>query len=331
MPGGTRLERQNSYKEAFLTELCHSIALPTTDCPTVRLWTKSSLDRMFKKVKNGIGESRPTLSNVELLAWIEKLGLARAFEADNQTFYLLEIGAGPDSEIDPLELMMAYEPSGVVCYFSAMAFHSLTSQIPSHHHVSVITESSGLDRRRGVRPEDVEEARDGGVPARKTAAHGKRRSKASPFGKIAFSYSGISYYLTHRTSRLVPGVQTRSGGPRARFRITTYEQSLLNALYKPQNCGGPAVVLEAWHEAATSGRLDEERLVDYLDRMDYPSTSRRVGAMLRLMDYTAGARLGSYLGRARQSIDDKAPYSRISLLPGFDYPNLDEEWLVRLP
>ncbi len=137
--------------------------------------------------------------------------------------------------------------------------------------------------------------------------------------------------MTRRTSRLVPGVQTRSEGPRARLRITTYEQSLLDTLHKPQNCGGPAVVLEAWHEATTSGRLDEERLVDYLVRMDYPSTSRRVGAMLRLMDYDAGARLENYLGQARQVVNNKAPYSQISLLPGFDYSNLDEEWLVRLP
>jgi hypothetical protein len=325
------LERRNSYKEAFLADLCHSVALPTTDWPTVRLWTKSSLDRLFKKVKDGIGESKPPLSNVELLAWIEKLGLARAFEADSQTFYLLELGAGPDSEIDPLELMMAYEPSGVVCYFSALAFHSLTSQMPSHHHVAVLTESSRPDRWQDGRPEDAEEGRNRGAPARKTAADGKPRIKASPFGKTVFSYSGISYYLTRRTSRLVPGVQSRSNGPRARFRITTCEQSLLDTLHKPQNCGGSAVVMEAWHEATTSGRLDEERLVDYLVRMDYPSTSRRVGAMLRLMGYNAGARLENYLEQARQVVDDKAPYSQISLLPGFDYSNLDEEWLVRLP
>ena len=296
---------------------------------------------MFKKVKNGIGESRPTLSNVELLAWIEKLGLARAFEADNQTFYLLEIGAGPDSEIDPLELMMAYEPSGVVCYFSAMAFHSLTSQIPSHHHVSVITESSGLDRRRGVRPEDVEEARDGGAPARKTAANGKRRSKASPFGKIAFSYSGISYYLTRRTSLRRPGADSKRG-PRAdpASRRTNNRSS---THYKPQNCGGPAVVLEAWHEAATSGRLDEERLVDYLDRMDYPSTSRRVGAMLRLIDYLQEPVWGAIWDEPGRVLTTKHrthgyPCFQVSIIPtlmkngssGCHEPRLERRWKSRV-
>ena len=97
----------------------------------------------------------------------------------------------------------------------------------------------------------------------------------------------------------MPGVQDRRYGPRGRFRITTYEQTLLDTLHKPQNCGGPAVVLEAWQEATISGRLDEQRLLSYLTQMDYPSTSRRLGAMLQLMNYTPGDELTNYLDRVK--------------------------------
>ena len=197
--------------------------------------------------------------------------------------------------------------------------------MPSHHHVAVLTEPSTADHSQAVRQENetreerTEEGRREETFEKKAVGDKGVRSKANPFGRAAFSYSGICYYLTRRTKRLVPGVQNRSKGPRARFRITTYEQSLLDTLYKPQNCGGPAVVLEAWQEATTSGRLDEEKLVDYLAQMDYPSTTRRVGAMLQLLDYSPGVELKSCLGQVKHNIDRAARYSQISLLPGFEY------------
>jgi len=286
---------------------------------------------MFQRVKDEVGESKPPQSNLELIHWMEKLGLASAIEVDGEVFYLLEIGAGPKSEIDPMELLMAYEPLGVVCYFSAIAFHSLTSQMPSHHHVAVITESSRMGDAKEAERDNTEVELCRETIAKKVGNYKKTRRKANPLGKVLFSFLDVPYYLTRRTKRLVPGVQNRSNGPRGQFRITTYEQTLLDTLYKPQNCGGPAVVLEAWQEAVASGRLDEQRLVGYLAQMDYPSTTRRLGTMLQLMEYKPGDELGSYLDRAKRSINKEAPHLQISLLPGFDYSNLDEGWLVRLP
>jgi hypothetical protein len=227
--------------------------------------------------------------------------------------------------------MMAYEPFGVACYFSAIAYHSLSSQIPSHHHVAVLTDSTQREGGTEAGPENTEDGRRGELIAQTTGSNKRTRTKANPFGKVAFSYLGIPYHLTRRMKRLLPGVQNRSNGPRGRFRITTYEQTLLDTFHRPQNCGGPAVVLEAWQEATASGRLDEERLLGYLTQMDYPSTTRRIGAMLQLMDYTPGDELKSYLNRAKRNLDRRAPYAQISLLPGFDYATLDKEWLVKSP
>ena len=68
-----------------------------------------------------------------------------------------------------------------------------------------------------------------------------------------------------------------------------------------------------------------------MTRMDYPATTRRLGAMLRLMDYAPGKGLARYLDQVKQTFDRAAPHSHISLLPGFDYSDLDKEWLVKLP
>ena len=292
---------------------------------------------MFKSIRINLGESKSTLTNRELLGWVENLRLAFAIEAGSATFYLLEMGAGPGSEIDPLELMMAYEPSGVVCYFSALAFHSLTSQVPSHHHVAVLTDNSIPDDSQGARHGERVPHQSGGDTQREKAlteksAHIKQtRNTANVLGRPAYSYLDIPYYLTRRKQRLIPGVQTRSHGPRGRFRITTIEQSLLDTLYKPLHCGGPAVVLEAWQKATSSGSIDEERITEYLIQMDYQSTTRRVGAVLNLLGYSPGAVLKSCLDQAKQKLVRDAPHAQISLLPGFEYTNLDHERLVKLP
>ena len=139
--GSAKLQSDYGSKEAFLASLSRYISVPTTDWPTVRCWTKTSLDRMFRKIKDDLGAEKPPQSNVELLNWLQKLALAWAIEADGALFYLLEMGPVPNPRSRLKNLMMAYEPKGVVCFFSALAFHSLTSQVPGHHHMAVLTDS----------------------------------------------------------------------------------------------------------------------------------------------------------------------------------------------
>jgi predicted transcriptional regulator of viral defense system len=109
------------------------------------------------------------------------------------------------------------------------------------------------------------------------------------------------------------------------------EQTLLDTLYKPFHCGGPGVVFEAWQEAVASRRVDEERLVDYLQAMDYPATARRLGVMLELVGCTPGKELKQFLDTSREAIDRQGPHVRISLLPGINYQNLNAPWLVNMP
>jgi hypothetical protein len=77
--------------------------------------------------------------------------------------------------------------------------------------------------------------------------------------------------------------------------------------------------------------LDEDKLVNYLVCMDYPPSSRRVGAMFQLFGYIPTGQLHNFLHQVQQGINRNSPYSEISLLPGFEYSNLEPTWLVRMP
>ena len=49
---------------------------------------------------------------------------------------------GSTSELDPIELLQAMVPEGAICYFTAIHFHELSTQMPSHHHIARITDAS---------------------------------------------------------------------------------------------------------------------------------------------------------------------------------------------
>jgi hypothetical protein len=320
----TALEKEQVYREAFLARLSQKLAAPTSEWPTVRCWLDSNLTRIFKQVRDELAvEATATkISHHSLLEWLCRLGLAFPLPIDSVSIYFLEIGASAKAEVDPHELLMASEPSGVVCYFSAVAFHSLTTQLVQHHHVAELRPQSPSPRSETMEDDTSDELR------RQTKAASRTPRE---FGTLLFRYQGVPYYSSRRSIRLIPGVQTRGYGPRTQIRITTLEQTLLDTLYKPFASGGPEIVFEAWQEALTSRRVDEERLGEYLRTMKYPATTRRLGAMLEHVGWTPHDELKQLLERCQQAIDRTSPFARISLLPGVNYQNLNESWLVKMP
>ena len=318
------LEREHAYREAFLARLNQRLAAPTSEWPTVRCWTEPALNKIFKRVRDELAAEGvvSAVSHSSLLKWLCRLHLASPLPVESESIYLLEIGASAEAEVEPLELLMAGNPSGVVCYFSAVAFHALTTQLVEHHHVAELR--SQPPPPQSGRPEDDIAER----PERQPGA-GSRRPRG--IGKLLFRFQGIPFYSTRRSPRLVPGVQTRGHGPRTQVRITTLEQTLLDTLYKPFHCGGPEVVFEAWQEGVASRRINEERLLEYLRAMNYPATVRRLGVMLQLAGGVPGAELRRHLEACQQAIDRQSPHAHISLLPGVDYQNLNDLWLVNTP
>ncbi len=316
--------KEQSYRESFLARLSQSLAAPTLEWPTVRCWTGPALDRIFKQVRDELAAERLTsdLSHRSLLEWVCRLRLASPLPVEGESIYLVEIGASAEAEVDPLELLMASKPSGVVCYFSAVGFHALTTQLVEHHHIAELQPPSAV-------PESESPEKNGAERPERQPTAGSRKPRG--LGRLLFRFQGVPFYSTRRSGRLVPGVQTRGHGPRAQVRITTLEQTLLDTLSKPFQCGGPEVVFEAWQEGVASRRIDEERLVEYLRAMNYPATARRLGVMLGLVGGAPGTELRQFLEACQAVIDRQGPYARISLLPGVDYQNLNETWLVNTP
>jgi predicted transcriptional regulator of viral defense system len=314
-----KLERRIAGQEAFLFRFIARIGRVTESWSTTRLWTKRSLLSCIRQTREElVGEGQSSIeSSKSLLEWMVRLGIARRLPIEEQEFYVVDIDP-TDEAIDPYELLGAAAPNGVICYLSAVAFHSLTTQPVIHHHVAT------LDNRCGNKSLKTAIAARAGASSPPT-------NRKERFGRPLISYRGATFHVTSRSARLVPGVQLREAGPRFRLRITSYEQTLIDTLYKPFHCGGPEVVFEAWQTASFDRRIDEVRLADYLSRMAYPATTRRVGVMLSLVGIEPGKALRETLDRAKEAIDRHAEFATISLLPGVPYRSVDQNWLVLTP
>jgi len=317
-------KHQLTYLEAFVACLNTKLATERAEWPTLRCWSMPSLQRLFREIRGELTESglRSKVSNKSLLQWLSSVNIAREVVTEGMSFHVLEIGTPLGNTPDPLELLMAARPKGVICYFSSVAFHSLTTQQVAHHHVAMLQKPT-VNLTTNKTGDAITDA----------VADGTKSPSSQPpqLGQIIFRYEGTPYYVTKRSSRLVPGVQLRAYGPRVNLRITTYEQTLIDTLYKPFHCGGPEVVFEAWQEARRASRLDEEWLADYFQKMMYPATARRTAVMFKLNGYVPGEALRHVLDETREVINRESEFALISLLPGVEYKNLDEEWLVHTP
>jgi hypothetical protein len=256
-----------------------------------------------------------------IIAWLQETGLLAVIPVDyaqakpgsrTTRFYSLDIAKSPSSHVSPLELLQAYRSDGAICYFTAIAFHSLSTQPPVHHHIAIPTESY-------VRSATT-------VPTTT-----KRLSAASrnPLGTLLFNYDGMPFYKTSREKRLLPGVQSRYIGPTTVIRITNLEQTLIDTLHRPLHCGGPAVVFEAWGQGLK--RMNEDRLADYLASMDYRPIAQRLGYMLDDLDYKPHPKLRSVLDRYLSQLNPTDSTMYQQLFPGIEYHNLRLPWLVYGP
>jgi predicted transcriptional regulator of viral defense system len=305
--------------ETFLAELTKRISQPTEDMPTVRCWKRARLQSLAVAIRAHLIETGKSttkeISGTKFIELLREAGLAHLVTTEptpggsNADLLVLELGEPTGAEATPYEMLQAYEPKGVICYFSALAYHSLTSQPATHHHIAILTRPT----KHAVQAQEP--------PA--TAEVTLERKESDPLGTASFIYEAVPYYLNRREARLVPGIQKRWEGPRTLLRVTTREQTLLDTLSRPLICGGETVVFEAWERAAAE--LDHERLSEYLHQIGNPALGRRVGAMLEQVEIRPAERLQSALNAARSSIDREHP---IPLLPGATYANVNTHWGV---
>ena len=203
----------------------------------------------------------------------------------------------------------------MICFFTAVAFHSLSTQPAVYHHVAIPTEP----RPKLLAP-TLTETRN--VPR-------MQRKKADPLGTWLFTFRGLRYYKTIRDKKLIPGIQTRYTGPTSLIRITTLEQTLLDTLHRPLSCGGLAVVMEAWSQGLS--RVNEDKLEMYLRQMGHLPIAQRVGYVLNNLGYKPGKALTTTLESFLSQLNPNDPNAYQQLFPGVKYDELRYPWLIYGP
>lgn len=315
---------QQDFFEVFLAKFAERFATPSDELPTVRCVSRTTLVRLLGKIRDSaVVEAEfnaPRTPAAELLVRLEHSNLVRRIPLEDprtgeplDKLYAVGLPAS-EIELNPVELMVGFKPKAVVCYFSALRLHSLTTQVPSHYHYAIVSEEATPPK---VVPPSVRPAE----PAQRTF---------DPLGTLQFTYQGLCYYETHRDKRLVPGVQARHLHDKTVIRITTREQTLIDTLHRPLSCGGPPVVFEAWEKALDD--LSENRMAKYLEAIEDPRVVRRVGFMLGNFGYSPRGKLASLLNAARpDEASGREADAIIPLLPGVNYPSVDAQWQVRVP
>jgi len=298
--------------EVFLPLLAEKVSKPDAHHPTVRVWRDTELTGIIAAIakehravlKSTFPPAKAVVQQLERLGWLKRLPVHD--EIKGRVFFLMEQEAAKDVAIDPLEVLQAALPSGIISYFAAVSFHELTTQTPTFFHVGRLA--------KGMQPEFTPNP----TP-----------TDRNPLGTKLFDYDGAPFYESKRFEGLTVGVQLRAMGPRTLYRITTVEQTLLDTILQPRRCGGEAVVLEAWSNAL--GRADFEKMAELLVKIGRDSLVRRVGAMLEIqgIELRDCESMQSLLGSLKQTIHVDAEV--IPLLPGFDYTQPNENWKVLVP
>jgi len=319
-------KRQSSlfpFLEKVLARFSQRFSMPSaTDLLSVRCISKVQLVKQLVSIRDELAfPGHKRTSGKSILLHLEQSGLVHPVPSTNPTtnevedkFYLIGIESGV-SRVSPIELLQAQESKGVVCYFSALEFYGMTTQLPSHHHIAVLGTGAVTSRKKDVKQELVESM--------------NVDRKYDPLGTKKFVYEDVPYYVTSRDKKLVPGVQERYLDEKSIFRITTYDQTLLDTLHRPMSCGGPSVVFESWHSALD--RLSSDLIYEYLSKINNSELTRRVGYMMQVIDYKVNEGLSEMFDSVKDSVVRKAPESIITLLPGIDYTEFNEEWYLKVP
>jgi len=316
--------------DRVLSALIDRLTVPSEIHPSVRWISETRLKSLLIAVRDDLDiAGKATLTGGLLLEGLCQSGLAHALEiADvppgQKPLRIYRVGMGGSHGITPLELLQAVKPGQVACYFSALEFHELTTQVAPHHHTARL--EAVIDRGSAWMEPGPGSALPGHRDGDPSVLGGStRRDRA--LGTLLFHHEGVPYYCTRRDRALVPAVQWVYVSAETMVHITSLEQTLLDTLHRPWICGGPAVVYEAWERGAA--RLQGEGLAACLRAIDRPTLCRRVGYMLNHcgchMDSPA---LADVLRNARESA---AVEPMLPLLMGVPWSSIDSEWNVGVP
>lgn len=174
----------------------------------------------------------------------------------------------PNSEVNPLEIAVAFSPKSYLCYQTALFWNELTEQVP--HTFYIANERPGTSSK-SVAPDkyDEFELRDAFVKVP------KEHPNVASFGEYRYVFLARAYTGNAGVeSRLIP-----FKGKKVHARITGLERTLLDCISAPENAGGVANAVDAMKRAAD--KVEIEKLMKLYPQLDfkYPHW-QRIGLLL---------------------------------------------------
>ncbi len=304
------MDDDTAWVEAYRQRLDAPAAhFPSTRCMSGHTWSR--LFRDIASTEKGHGRKVPTQKAA--LDTLLKLGIMSRIPLEAPTgrpqappLYVVDFRPDASEHVDPIEILVALAPEdGVLCYGTALHYFGLTTQVLPHHV---------------ARPH----------PERTVAAPRPTPSLDATFTKIGTLigvYQGRSYYVTLRSTRWLVRHQSRMFDDRTIFRITTREQTMVDALFRPTYCGGAGVVFEAWEQVRDT--LNATALSEILAQIDDNALTRRVGWMFENVVGHVPEPVEALVQVARAAALTERAVS--PLLPGCPHRTVDPDWLLAVP
>ena len=306
---------------AELTALfLRAVGAPSEARPTVRCVSRRDALAILLDARTRIDDSQ--LRAFSASALVENLvqsGILQPLDLGDRDTSITLYTVGPQSRdsLNPIEILAASVPAGVVCYFTALQFYGLTTQLATHHHIARLVQRAPAAPRAPasvrVVPPDSE----------------RKPALRDPLGTLLFRYQSLPYYRTDRGRHTIAGTQWRVLNDKTIAHITTREQTLLDTLHRPLSCGGPSVVGEAW--ARGVAELDADKLAQLLQTLNDAPLIRRVGYMLQLQEYAASGALRDLLDDAQRRAASLRDEDAVPLMPGIPGTQHEARWGLRLP
>lgn len=220
---------------------------------------------------------------------------------------IYSIGFDPTGPTIPAaELLQAHIPQGILCYFSAIELHGLSTQAAPHYHIAIKRAADSKYKRSLLNPPPPSSDRP------------------LPLGTLEFFAEGVGYYSTQRDLTNLQGIQRRQLNPYCTVKVTNLEQTLLDCLHRPHSAGGAAVVFEAWEQGLK--RTSPKKVLTLAAKIGDKTLLRRTGYMLQLH-----VPQSDVINDAKQLISGIPQEVMPTLLPGLPYRNENEEWGLRTP
>jgi predicted transcriptional regulator of viral defense system len=315
--------------DSFLNFFREQINEPSESHLTSRCWRRKDLLKVISDIrKKNVSVLKTTFhSSLEALQRLETVGWLRKIDVDVEVdsldlpspsaweFFLVDMEAAPFDRPFANELLQAAKPDGVICFLSAIALHSLTTQRIPHHHISTLRSEVTINPLPQPNPQKV---------------FSPSHSKRNPLGTYVFSYEGAGFYSSTRMRKRVVGIQKKIINPRTQLRITDLEQTLLDTFSHPAQSGGLTIITEAWENGLEI--ISQSRLATYLKQIDDKNLVRRTAALLEMFDVkVSDPELASVILKSKTELSTSAPQEVIPLFKGETFSTLNNTWGVRIP